>query len=78
MLAKKNISFVISFQIMKTEIKLERSLTPQDNIKPNSDFVVLTHITAYHNNGKLKRGIKPAQPTLQTEPKKISYGFSLL
>ena len=55
---------------MKTEIKLERSLTLQGNKKPNSDFVVLTHITAYHNNGKLKRGIKPAQPTLQTNQKR--------
>ena len=38
---KKNISFIISFQIMKTEIKLERSLTPKDIITSNSDCEVL-------------------------------------
>ena len=33
---------------MKTAIKLERSLTPKDNITQNSDFVELTPITANH------------------------------
>ena len=36
---------------MKTEIKLERSLTP------NLDCVVLKSITGNHNNGRLKREI---------------------
>ena len=35
---------------------MERSRTPKDNIKPNSDSVVLEPITASRNNGRLKRG----------------------
>ena len=42
---------------MNTEVKLELSLTPKDNIKPNSDSVVLEPITASRNNGRLKRGM---------------------
>ena len=42
---------------MKTEVKLELSLTPKDNIKPNSDSVALEPITASRNNGRLKRGM---------------------
>ena len=43
---------------MKTEIKLERSLTPKDKITPNSSCVVLTPSTTNHNNKRrLKRGI---------------------
>ena len=51
---------------MKTQIKLERSLTPKDNKTPNFYFLVLISITANHNN----RRLRSAQPTVQTEPKK--------
>ena len=57
---------------MKSEIKLDRSLTI-DNIKPNPDFVVLSPITTNHN-ARSKSGMcgltRPAQPTVQTKPKK--------
>ena len=66
---------------MKTGIKLERPLTPKDNVTQNSDCVVLTPITANHNNGRLKRvslRINPAQPTVQYRTKKSLIGLSLL
>ena len=40
---------VCSFQLMKTEMKLERSLTLKDNITSKSEFVVLTHINGIRN-----------------------------
>ena len=65
---------------MKTEIKLERLLTPKDNITTNSDFVVLIPLTANHNNGRLKRGkcgLTQQDPQYKLN-QKIPYGFSFL
>ena len=54
-------AFINPFQVMKMEIKFERSLTPKDNITPN-------------NNIRLKVvGINPAQSKLNQ--KKISFPF---
>ena len=47
----------MSFEIMKTAIKLERSLTPKDNITSNSDFVVLKPISNDMIAGRFERGM---------------------
>ena len=64
--------------------KFERSLPPKDNIKPNSEFVILIPITINRNyNGRLKRGMsglltRHNPPQYKLNQKKISYAFSLL
>ena len=56
---------------MKTEIKLERSLTTKRQYNTKFRFVVSTPITTNHNNGRLKRGMCTTHSTNWT--KTISY-----
>ena len=65
----KNISFIISFQIMRTEIKFTNTIK-RYNITPNSDVVVLPPIPANRNNGRLKRGLTRHNPQYKLNPKK--------
>ena len=60
--------------------KIVNLLIPKDNIISNSDFVVLTPITFYHNKGRLKRGmcgLTRHNPQYKLT-KKISFGYFLL
>ena len=63
---------------MKTEITLERSRTPKDNITPNSYFLIMTPIRANHDSVRLKRGmcrltLHNMCTTHSTNKKKISW-----